>query len=51
MCAFAYNVSTNEATGYSPYVLLHGREANGPLDLMCETLEQERPAGIPQFVE
>jgi transposase InsO family protein len=51
MCAFAYNVSTNEATGYSPYFLLHGREAICPLDLMCETPEQERPAGVPEFVE
>ncbi len=51
MCAFAYNASVNEATGYSPYYLLHGREVICPLDLMCETPEQSRSAGIPEFVE
>lgn len=50
MCVFAYNVSRSEATGYSPYYLMHGREAICPLDLMCETPEQEGPAGIPEFV-
>lgn len=51
MCTFAYNVSVSEATGYSPYYLLHGREAICPLDLMCETPVRGRPAGIPEFVE
>ena len=51
MCVFAYNMSKSEATGYSPYYLLHGREAICPLDLLCDMPEQNRPAGVPEFVE
>ena len=39
--AFAYNTSQNKATQYSPYFLLHGREARVPNDLVFGTTSSE----------
>ena len=33
---FAYRVSVNDATGYSPYMLTRGREATLPLDVVLQ---------------
>ncbi|HSN24248.1 MAG TPA: RNase H-like domain-containing protein, partial [Methylomicrobium sp.] len=33
-CVMAYNVSKHESTSFSPYFLMHGREAICPLDLV-----------------
>ena len=40
----AYNCSWNEATGFSPFVLMFGRQPNMPLDLLLGTVTQEEPA-------
>lgn len=40
----AYNCTPNEATGFSPYFLMFGREARLPVDLCFETSSD----GIPQ---
>ena len=37
---FAYRVSVNDVTGYSPYFLIHGREATLPLEA-CLSIDDE----------
>ena len=39
--AFAYNTSINKATMYTPFFLLHGREARVPNDLVYGTTSSE----------
>jgi hypothetical protein len=42
-CVFAYNVSRNEATSFSPYYLMFAREAICPLDLLIDTPKDDPP--------
>ncbi len=44
MLLFAYRDATHEATGFSPFELLFGRQVRGPLDLVKEQWE-----GIENF--
>ncbi len=44
MLLFAYREATHEATGFSPFELLFGRQVRGPLDLVKEQWE-----GIENF--
>ena len=39
--AFAYNTSQNKATAYTPFFLVHGREARVPNDLVFGTTSSE----------
>ena len=50
-CVMAYNVSRHEATSFSPYYLMHGREAICPLDLLLETPIPDAPSDTNQYAE
>ena len=50
-CTFAYNVSRSEATNYTPYYLMHGREAICPLDIVLRTPPSEESQTVTEFVE
>ena len=50
MCIFAYNVSRSEATGYTPYYLMFGREAICPLDIMLKTPNGDAHSNMTDFV-
>jgi hypothetical protein len=50
MCVFAYNVSRSEATGYTPYFLMFGRDAVCPLDLMLKAPSDEVNCSVDDFV-
>jgi len=45
---FAYRVSQNDATGYSPYYLLHGREAVLPADTIFSPTPNDLTVGAPE---
>jgi transposase InsO family protein len=51
MCVMAYNVSRQESTSYSPFFLMHGREAICPLDLLIDTPQEDAPADVNEFAE
>ena len=51
MCAFAYNVTRSEATGFSPYFLIFGRQAMCPLDVMLDTPPSDHIFCVTDFVE
>jgi transposase InsO family protein len=51
MCVFAYNVTRSEATGFSPYFLIFGRQAICPLDVMLETPQSDTTSSLTDFVE
>ena len=38
---FAYRISTNESTGFTPFELVYGRQATVPLDLLWKEVESE----------
>ena len=50
-CVMAYNVSKHESTSYSPYFLMHGREAICPLDLVVDTPFADVPADRNQYAD
>ena len=50
-CVMAYNVSRNEATSFSPYFLMHGRDAICPMDLIVNTPQPDAPSDVNQYAE
>ena len=50
-CVMAYNVSKHESTSYSPYFLMHGREAICPLDLVVNTPYDDVPSNRNQYAD
>jgi transposase InsO family protein len=45
--AFVYRNSVSEATGFTPFYLMHGREARIPADLVYDTYPDEQPPLSP----
>ena len=50
-CVLAYNMSRHEATSFSPFYLMHGREAICPLDLLIETPVEAMPPDGNRYAE
>ena len=52
---FAYNTSKSEATGYTPFFTLFGREAVTPGDILAESVEHGESStaetSVPMYVE
>ena len=44
----AYRSSVNSSTGCTPHMMVYGREANLPVDLMYDRVPEELP-GCPQY--
>ena len=51
LCVLAYNMSKSEATSFSPYYLMHGREAICPLDLLLDTPREDYPVDLNDFAD
>ena len=50
LVAFTYNTTVNSTTGYSPYFLLHGREASQPhSQWISRTCQEIGPNNIDQY--
>ena len=48
---FAYRVSINESTGFTPYLVNFGRSPQLPIDVMFgQQLSKETPTNVPEFV-
>ena len=48
---FAYRVSINESTGFTPYLVNFGRSPQPPIDVMFgQQLSKETPTNVPEFV-
>ena len=47
----AYNCTTNDATGYSPFFLMFGRNPRLPIDLLFEQVNKDEMKGYNKFVE
>lgn len=50
LIAHAYNTTVNEATGYSPFRALYGREAAQPTDSWMEAAMKETPKDMTEYV-
>ena len=50
-CVLAYNMSKNEATSYSPYFLMHGRQALCPMDLLLQTPEDNENVNVNDYAD
>ena len=48
---FAYRMSVNDVTGYSPYYLMHGREATLPLEACLQIDETSSEDYVKKFTE
>ena len=48
--AHAYNCTRNDATGFSPFKLLFGRNPRLPIDLLFEQLNQPEKKNYTKFV-
>jgi len=44
-------MAKHEATAFSPYYLMHGREAICPLDLLLETPRPDAPTDVNQYAD
>jgi hypothetical protein len=51
MVAAVYNAAKHEATGYSPYYLVYGREYRTPLDLTLSTANVSYGETAVDYVE
>ena len=48
---FAYRVSINESTGYTPFLATFGRSPQLPVDVMFQTEDSSNNVNLPQFVK
>ncbi len=50
-CLFAYRISTNESTGYSPFELVYGRQPMLPLDLILDDDSKDNNNSEYEYVQ